>query len=154
MQAIISHYKSLHETMEMSSHGSNDCSRRANGVMALMERFSTYFGLTFSILLFSITEQMSVHLQKQEGTTEDGYFIIDTCLKALKKLRVDTKFHSFFYSVKEEAKDKCDPPVLPHQRQLSRRIDDGASRHVFNSVEQFYRKEYFEAIDSISALEQ
>ena len=146
MQAIISHYQALQETMEMSSHGSDDCSRRANGILALMERFSTYFGLKFSILMFSITEQMSIHLQKQEGTTEDGYFIVDTCLKALKKLRIDSKFRSFFHSVK----GICDPPVLPRQRQIPRRIDDGASHYVFNSVEEFYRKVYFQAIDSIT----
>ena len=38
MQAIISNYKVLQEAMEVSSHGSDDCSRRANGILALMER--------------------------------------------------------------------------------------------------------------------
>ena len=150
MQAIISNYQALQETMEVSSHGSDDCSRRANGIFALMERFSTYFGLKFAILIFSITEQMSIHLQKQEGTTEDGYFIVDTSLRALKKLRTDNKFHSFFNTVKEEAKDICDPPVLSRQRRLPQRIDGGASPHMFTSVEEFYKKEYFQAIDSIT----
>ena len=116
MQVIISHYIALQETMEMSSHGSDDCFHRANGILALMECFSTYFGLKFSI--FSITEQISIHLQKQEETTEDGYFVVDTCLKALKKLGTDSKFRCIFHSVKEEAKGICDPPVLPRQTKL------------------------------------
>ena len=70
--------------MEISSYGSDDCSRRANGILALMERFSKCFGLKLFILIFSVTEQMFTHLQKEEGTTEDGYFIVDTGLKVLK----------------------------------------------------------------------
>lgn len=66
MQAIITNYEVLWETMEASSHGSDDCSRRANGMLALMDRFLTYFGLKFSILVFSIIEQMSIHLQKKK----------------------------------------------------------------------------------------
>ena len=73
MQAIISNYQALRETMEISSHGSDDCSRRANGILALMDRFSVYFGLKFSTLLFSITEQMSVHLQAKDTKVQDGY---------------------------------------------------------------------------------
>lgn len=41
MQAIVANYEVLHETMEKSSHGTDDCSRRAGGVLAIMERFST-----------------------------------------------------------------------------------------------------------------
>ena len=36
--------------MEISSHESDDCSRRANGVLALMDRFSVFFGIKLSIL--------------------------------------------------------------------------------------------------------
>ena len=56
IQAIITNYEALHETMEVASQGTDDCSRRANGILALMDRFSMYFGLKFSILLFSVTE--------------------------------------------------------------------------------------------------
>ena len=41
------------------------------------------------------------------------------------------------------------PPVLPRQRRLPKRIDDGAPQHVFTAVEDLYRKEYFEAIDCV-----
>ena len=51
MQAIAANYEVLHETMEKSSHGTDDCSWHG-GVLALMERFSTYFGLKLSILIF------------------------------------------------------------------------------------------------------
>ena len=88
MQTIISNYEKLQDAMQVSSHGSDDCSRRANGIMALMERFSTYFGLKLSILIFSITKQMSIHLQSKERSVEDGYFLVDTYLKSLKKIKI------------------------------------------------------------------
>ena len=43
IQAIINNYAALQETMELSSHGTDDCSRRAGGMPALMDTFSTYF---------------------------------------------------------------------------------------------------------------
>ena len=51
--------------------------------------------------------------------------------------------------MKNEASEKCDPPVLPRQRQIPRRIDDGIAQHIFTSVEDHYRKEYFEVIDAV-----
>ncbi len=41
MQAIIDNYVPLRETMEISSQGMDDCSRRANGMLSLMDKFST-----------------------------------------------------------------------------------------------------------------
>ncbi len=41
MQSILNNYESLQETMETASHGSDDCSRRASGIFALMEKFKT-----------------------------------------------------------------------------------------------------------------
>ena len=76
MQANVTNYEALRETMEVASQGTDDCSRRANGILALMDRFSTYFGLELSILLFSITEQMSIHLQNKDTIVEDGYHIV------------------------------------------------------------------------------
>jgi len=61
MQAIVTNYEALRETMEVASQGTDECARRANGMLALMNPFSIFFGLKFSILLFSITEQMSIH---------------------------------------------------------------------------------------------
>ena len=49
MQAIVTNYETLQETMEVASHGTDDCSRRTNGVLALMDKFSTYYGLKISI---------------------------------------------------------------------------------------------------------
>ena len=57
--------------MEASSHGTDDCSRRASDILALMEKFQTYFGLTLSILIFSLTEQLSVTLHGVKTNAND-----------------------------------------------------------------------------------
>ena len=73
------------------------------------------------------------------------------CIKVLESNRTDKYFKSFFDVVQREASSKYDPPVLPRQRRLPKRIDDGAPQHVFTAVtvEDLYRKEYIEAIDCV-----
>lgn len=86
MQAIVTNYETLRETMEVASQGTDECARQANGMLALMDPFSIFFGLKFSILLFSITEQMSIHLQSKDTIVEDGYHIVAMCIKALERM--------------------------------------------------------------------
>ena len=54
IQAMINNYKALRETRKISSHGMDDCSRPANGMLSLMDKFSTYFGLELSVLIFGM----------------------------------------------------------------------------------------------------
>lgn len=42
-------------------------------------------------------------------------------------------------------------PVLPRQRRLPKRIDDGASSYIYSSLEELYRHQYYEAIDLLIA---
>ena len=136
--------------MEEASHGTDDCSRCASDVAALMEKFSTYFGVKVYILLFGITEQMSSTLQGGEINVDDSFLAVNACIRTLQRLQTDDEFEKFFKHVKTEASNVCEQPVLPRTRRSSpRRIDDGAPQHVFASVEEYYKRDYFEAIDII-----
>ena len=95
VQAIIANYKTLEVTMEESSHGTDDCSRHASGVVALMEKFSTFFGLKVSILLFSITEQLSCTLQGREINVDDSFMAVNACILTLQRLQTDDEFERF-----------------------------------------------------------
>lgn len=103
-----------------------------------MDRFSTYFGLKLSIFIFSIIENLSVTLQGVNTTVNDCYYSVEVCVKAFQRSHTDDKFQCFFDTVKNEAANKCDPPVLPRRRRLPARIDDGAPQHVFSTVEDMY----------------
>ena len=61
--------------MEECSHGSDDCSRRCSGMIALMDKFNTYFGLELASSIFtcSITEQLSITLQAVNTNANDCY---------------------------------------------------------------------------------
>ena len=52
--------------------------------------------------------------------------------------------------MKEEASSRCDSTFFPRQRQILRRLDSGPSKHVLTSVEEYFRKDYYEAIDCIT----
>ena len=64
---------------------------------------------------------------------------VDLCIKTLERIRTDVKFKAFYDSVVMKASQLfCDPPVLPRQRQIPRRLDDGTAQHSFSSVEKYY----------------
>ena len=96
MQAIVTNYEALYSAMEASLHGIDDCFRRASGVLAVMDRFSTFFGVILSILIFSIIEQLSVTLQ---GVTQPSMIAIllwKCVLKLLKGIVQMKNLRPFF----------------------------------------------------------
>ena len=38
---------------------------------------------------------------------------------------------------------------MPIQRQMPKQLNDGAGGHVFQSVDDLYRKEYYDVIDNV-----
>ena len=51
--------------------------------------------------------------------------------------------------MRKDASELCEEPVLPRVRRPPKRINDGAAQHVFYSINEYFRKEYYEAIDII-----
>ena len=64
VQAILNNYESLQKTMDAASYRTDDCSRRAGGNLAMMDKFSIYFGLKLSRFLFSIYRTACLQLSK------------------------------------------------------------------------------------------
>ena len=67
MQAITTNYKTLEVTMEEASHGTDDCSRCASGVAALMEKFSTFFGLKYPCFYLVLLNSFLVHYKVERS---------------------------------------------------------------------------------------
>ena len=61
-------------------------------MIALMDKFNTYFGLELASLIFSITEQLSITHQAVNTNANDCYCAVNVTISALKKLRTDEKF--------------------------------------------------------------
>ena len=67
----------------------------------------------------------------------------------LTRHRSDEMLETFCELVKHEAEDKCNPPILPREKKLPRRLNNNEDGHSFGSVHELYRKEYFEIIGSL-----
>lgn len=65
----------------------------------------------------------------------------------MKRQRKDEAFQLFYSGVIKASTDLSESPVLPRQRNLPSRYNDGAPNHQFQSPEEFFRKQYFEVLD-------
>ena len=147
--SLLKNYGELQDTLDIVAEGSDEYARRASGLLALMQQFSTFFGLKLSLAVFAPTEELSATLQAKSASCGDATAAVDICLKTLQKLRSEESFSGFFEEVTTEARQFCDEPHLPRQRQPPRRIDGGAQGHVFETAADFYRQQFFETVDHI-----
>ncbi|PVD33084.1 hypothetical protein C0Q70_08533 [Pomacea canaliculata] len=57
---IIKNYEILQERLEVVSEGSDEYARRASGLLALMQQFSTFLGRSLARTVFAVTEPRQV----------------------------------------------------------------------------------------------
>ena len=147
IDSVIRNYPALlqaFQTIGAESH--DDYGRRANGVLSLLEKFNTFFGLKLSFFLFSATEQVSRALQAKNTTVQEALGAVNVAASFFQRNRDDETFERFYMASREQAKEyNIDEPVLPHYRCPPRRFDDGAAPHIFETPQDYYRKQYFEA---------
>ena len=73
IHSVLLNYSSLCETLEtVNAETHDEYGRKAGGYLAQMEKFSTFFGLNLSHLIFSGTEQLSLTLQGKDTTIQEG----------------------------------------------------------------------------------
>ena len=148
LDAVLKNYQVICRDLEtLSSESNGEAARKASGTLALLNKFSTYFGLKLSFLVFSATEQVSKALQGSSVTAQEATFAVRQAVCYLKRQQKDESFQLFYAGVVEASTDLTQSPVLPRQRNLPRRYSDGAPNHQFQSPEEFIRKQYFEELD-------
>lgn len=151
IDGILKNYSVVCEALDQIGHKTQgESSHKALGLSALMEKFSTFFGLKLAFLIFSATEQVSLTLQYKDINAQEACMAVNAAKSFLIRQRSDSSFHTFYQSVADEASKFTLSPVLPRQRKSPRRIDDGAPSHTFSSPEDYYRKQYFEVLDMLS----
>ena len=95
-------------------------------------------------------EQLSKTLQSSNINAQEAR---SEAIKAgcfLKRQRSEELLTAFYRDSVKEAEDLTQPPKLPRQRQVPRRVDDGAPSHRFATPEEYYRKQYFEVLDLLA----
>ena len=70
--SVIKNYTILLNTLEEINEGNDMHATRAGGLLSLMKKFSTFFGLKLSFLLFSASEQLSRTLQSKDLSAQDA----------------------------------------------------------------------------------
>ena len=86
----------LHTLSQVSQEVADDIGRRASGLLSLLEKFDTYFGLKLSHLLFSATEQTSITLQNKDISIQEATSCSQCAINYLKRLRNDSSFDEFY----------------------------------------------------------
>ncbi|KAJ8336790.1 hypothetical protein SKAU_G00380100 [Synaphobranchus kaupii] len=130
----------------------DEIGRRAGGILAVLEKFSTFYGLRLSLLVFSPIEQLSRTLQTVNITLQDAQRAVKVTRGYIQRQRSDNEFENFYKSVTEAAVDLTEAPVLPRQARRPRRLDEGeAEQHSFQSPTDFYKRQYFEVLDLLDS---
>lgn len=149
IEAIASNYEVLTKALTaIHESGRDEYALKAGGHLTTMERFSTYFGLQLSHLIFSATEQLSLTLQGQNTTIQEAVGSARLTVNFLEQQRKDEKFDRFYTRVTEESKELTSEPVLPRFKRMPRRYDQGSHPpHRFEDPKSYFRQQYFEALD-------
>ena len=148
LNAVLMNYATLQSELErIGEESCGEASHKSLGVLAIMERFTTYFGLKLSFLIFSAMEQLSKTLQYKDINAQEVTTGVNAAKRYLERQRDPLAFKLFYDSVVEEARELTEDPMLPRQKCVPRRINDGAANHHFHCPEDFFRQQYFEVID-------
>lgn len=148
IDAILKNYTVLYEELTQIAEDSlGEPSRKALGFQAVMERFATYFGLKLSHLVFAATEQLSLTLQYKDINAQEVSMAVSAAIRFLQTQRTDSAFDAFFHSTVKEAEAYTQEPMLPRQKSLPRRVNDGAPSHQYTSPHDYFRQQYYEVLD-------
>ena len=152
ISSVIENYAVLCEALaeiNLSTH--DQYGRKAGGFFAQMEKFSTFFGLKLSHLVFSGTEQLSISLQGKDTTVQESINAAELAVKFLERLRQESLFDEFYSGVVEASKELTSSPTLPRYRKPPTKPGDvSAASHEFATPQSYFRRQYYEALDLLT----
>ena len=152
INAVLNNYPALKQVLQIIGESSyDDYGRRTSGLLALMDKYDTYFGLKLSYLIFSGTDQTSINLQMKDTSVQEALSGAELAKCYLQRMRSDNSFQQFYASVTREAEEYTEVPTLPRYRHAPRELDGGSEPHHFSSPQDYYKPQYYEAIDLVVA---
>lgn len=152
INAVLNNYPALKQALQIIGESSyDDYGRRTSGLLALMDKYDTYFDLKLSYLIFSGTEETSINLQMKDTSVQEALSGAELAKSYLQRMRSDNSFQQFYASVTREAEEYTEESTLPRYRRAPRELDGGSEPHRFSSPQDYYKPQYFEAIDLVVA---
>ena len=150
LESLIKNYKVLTVAMiEIQNSGKDEYAMKAAGFLQSLDKFSTFYGLNLSYLIFSATEQLSVNLQSQDITIQDAVSSANLATSYLDRQRSEDAFERFYGRVLEESKDLTSEPLLPRYRRMPKRLDVGSEAHRYEDAKSLHKQQYFEAMETV-----
>ena len=149
IDAVLKDYTILMDTMEEVSRTTHDeYGVKANGILSILEKFETLFGLRLGHLLFGPAEEVSKTLQGKDTSIQEAVSAVRLGKRFYERQREDKEFDRFYDRVVEEANHlKIGEPKLPRYRRAPARLDDGSQPHTYRTPKDYFRRQYFEACD-------
>lgn len=83
-----------------------------------MPKFSIYYALKLSHLVFSATEQLSLTLQGKDTTIQEAVQASKLAVNFIERQRTDDAFDAFYFRVLNECDDFTDEPTMLRQRRV------------------------------------
>ena len=149
IDSILRNYNVLCE--ELTQIGENSCgesSTKAVGLLALMEMFSTYFGLKLSHLVFGAAEQLTTTLQ-YKNINAQVTSAVSAALTYLQRQGLDSAFDKFYETSFKGSEGLTQEPALPRQRKLERFENGAPESEAHPSAKEYFRQQYFTFLDLI-----
>ena len=149
LKAILKDYSILMETMEEIHHISHDeYGLKAAGILALLEKFSTLFGLELGYLVFGAAEFLSNTLQRRDISIQKAVAAVSLAKSFYKCQRKEEAFNYFCDKTTKSANNlKIGLPSFPRNRRAPRRLDEGSSAHQFTTPKDYFRCHYYQVCD-------
>lgn len=114
-----------------------------------MLHYDMLFGILLSKKILKNTDNLSRTLQKQAKSAAEGQAVTELTVRTLKGMRTEESFALFFDLVDRFRElNGTDPPVLPRKRRAPQRYEVGSAEGSRSTtVEDHYRRQYYEALD-------
>ncbi len=145
--AVLSNYSTLCTVLEeVNSTGRDEYAMKAGGMLRMLEKFATFFGLKLCFMMFSSTEQLSCTLQSKDiiQEAEGAAMLAESHLRRQR----NENFDKFYEWVVSEAQDLTEESVLP--RRIPRQTVEELDCHNHETTKEYFRQRYFEVLDVIS----
>ena len=160
-QKIIDNYSNLQSLWDicLTENLTREVRSRIIGCQAQMKSFSFFFGLCLGQRLFSLTDNLSKTLQKENMSAVSGHRLAMLTKKTLEGMRTGENFKLFYDTVSKKATQKSQVATPSQPRKRTRPnysiltfmegYQQAAAAHYPTTPEEHYRTIYYEAIDSV-----
>ena len=94
------------ELKKIHEDSSEEGPTKAAGLIPLMEKFSTYFGLKLSYIAFVATEQLAITLQGEDVNAQVSTPAVNANKSCLQRQRSTESFNTFYQSAVVESQSQ------------------------------------------------